>query len=183
MRLDKVRVGERFVFDHVGGVYTKISKDRARCIYGRNFGREERIIPNVSVYVIFEDRDKLKRKAMLSVKPVPNETHTPATLPEVVTQQPKVESVTEQPKVESVVPTPEVPQAVIPISDGGMRMLLVDENEKVLVDMPNATAAQIAAYTDAGGIRIQSGHNGRNVLETIVDHATQTFYIVLGNEV
>lgn len=181
MRLDKVRVGERFVFDHVGGVYMKVSNDRARCIYGRNFGREERIIPDVSVYVIFEDRDKLKRKPMLAVKPVSSDTMM---VPDKAIEQPKVES-TEQPKVESVVPTPEVPQPVIPtpISEGGLRMLLVDEDEKVLVDMPNATAAQIAAYTDAGGIRLRAGHNGRNVLETIVDHTSQTFYIVLGNEV
>ena len=192
MKLDKVRIGERFVFDHIGGVYSKISPDKARCVYGKDYGKIEPILPDMSVYVIFEDRSKFKRRPM-GQKPESQETPVDAPgMPQnessaVVT--PSIPVPSPEPAKEPVsLPEPAIGVAVCnipysPKSDGTMKMVLVDDEDKVIAEIPNASAAQIAAYSDAEGVRMQDKHNARNVIETLVDHVTQTIYVVLGDEV
>ena len=150
MKLGRVRMGERFVFDHIGGVYTKVSSSIARCIYGPKFGQEEPINKDMSVYVIFEDRDKFKKK----IEPDKADTT-------IITKT-------------EIKPNPELPQV-------GMKMVLINDDDKVIAEIPNATAMQIAAYSHAEAVKLNSKDIGRSIRETLIDHTTQTLYVVLGD--
>lgn len=65
MRASKIRNGEKFVLEDIGGVWQKIGTDahggiNARCVFGKKgvFGIEAPIDPSAYVYVIFDDSGK-----------------------------------------------------------------------------------------------------------------------------
>lgn len=192
MKLRGVRVGERFVFDHVGGVWTKVSETKARCIYGKNFRKEESLDPNVSVYVIFEDKtkDKLGRTIQQEgtgeddVRPcgeVPVSQKQPCSIAESrMPEQKPADVFVAIPEGTSILTPGKEPMPVTNLPSF-IRLLLVDENEKVLTEIPAATSAQIAAYTQAEEVKLPNSPLGRRVEEILFDHGTQTLYVVLEN--
>jgi len=68
MKLGRVRIGERFVFDDIGGVYTKLSSGVAKCVYGPNFGKEVEINKDMSVYVILNEQGLKKLNSKDNIK-------------------------------------------------------------------------------------------------------------------
>ena len=192
MKLRGVRVGERFVFDHVGGVWSKISESKARCIYGKNFRKEEVLDPNVSVYVIFEDKTKDKLGRPIQQEGTGEDDAHPCG--EVVVEKAMPCSIAEsrmpeQKPADGFVAIPEGTSILTPGKEpvlvtnlpSFIRLLLVDENEKVLTEIPIATSAQIAAYTQAEEVKLPNEKMGRRVEEVFFDHGTQTLYVVLEN--
>ena len=56
MKLERVRIRGRFVYGDRAGVWQKVSWDKTRCIYGRDYGTEVDVQPGIPVYVIFENK-------------------------------------------------------------------------------------------------------------------------------
>lgn len=114
--LRNVRVGDKFVFSNVLGVHKKINSGRVRCVFGPqdSFGREFDIDPDVGVFVIPPEVRAPKRQT----------EHEPA--PEVA------------PAVEVVSTPPVAPPVAPPVekvgTDGFIRVVFSDRNEKVLLD-------------------------------------------------
>lgn len=181
MKLGRVRVGERFVFDHIGGVYNKVSANKARCIYGKNFGKEERISPDVSVYVIFEDRDKLKKMG------APREQDDPmdcsAGVVNTAAVQEPVPVADTQPDYIGIVNPDFVPTpACEPVRENAMQIVVLDEDENVIQKIPNATMQQVVAFAQAEGVKLGNNNKSRDIRETFYDYADSTYVVMVGRE-
>ena len=177
MKIGRVRAGERFVFDHIGGVYQKVSPDKARCIYGKNFGNEEPITPDISVYVIFEDRDKMKKIGAPRGEDIsdcgPGMVHTLVGYKEpVLAEIPGVASEV-QPTVQTAAPV---------VCEGTMQIVVLDEDENVLMKIPNATVQQVVAFSKAEGVRLNKQDKDRTIRESFYDYTESTYYVVLGGK-
>ena len=206
MKLGKVRAGERFVFDHVGGVWVKIAPDVARCIYGSNAGRTEKIEQDWSVNVIFNQNPQ---ENPVAATPQPmTVTQTPTEQPVSPSSEVKLhepvsdETLANEPAMGIVdkdraplpepqetmiyaAPKPEPPKSdtlVMEKATGGIvSLVLVDEEENVIAEIKNPTASQVAAYSQADGLKFNN-NKGRHVHENLVDHVNQILYIVVGEE-
>ena len=150
MKLGKVRIGERLVFDDRGGVFQRVSWDKVRCIYGSNFGTELDINPEVSVYAIFD-----KEKGTRTNKPVFAENEGTEVQSSVV--------------VDTAVSVPEIQRdhaseyqspcggsvSSVKSAEGTIRVIFIDEHDKILTEIPVASAVQVSALTRADFIRMK----------------------------
>ena len=66
MKLKMIRIGEKFVFSEEGGVWKKIEKNKAKCVFGKPgvSGTECEVDPFCDVFCI-EDREKKIRRSGL----------------------------------------------------------------------------------------------------------------------
>lgn len=199
MKLGRVRAGERFVFDHVGGVYQKVSPEKARCIYGKHFGKEEPITPDISVYVIFEDRNKLKKIGDVSHDPtdcsagVVNTAavQEPAPTPAPVADErewdkslvDKAHQRADDELSKHLSESPAPVQAPAPaIQEGTMQIMVIDENDNCLLKIPNATTQQVVAFSKAEGVRLEKNGKGKIIREAFYDYTESTYIVVLGGK-
>jgi hypothetical protein len=150
VKLGKVRVGERFVFDDRGGVFQRISWEKARCIYGSNFGTEIDINPDISVYAIF-DRDRSMR---LNKREEPDtESQAPLTASVPVSIIPAPVSETAGSSAVPGIWTQNTQTMTTPI-EGVIRVVFVDEEDKLVGEIPAASAVQVAALTKSDFIKL-----------------------------
>ena len=56
MKLGRVRIGNKFVFEDRGGVWIKTAEDRAKCFFGKReeYGTEISIGPDAFAYILYE---------------------------------------------------------------------------------------------------------------------------------
>lgn len=156
MKLGKVRVGERFVFDDRGGVFQRVSWEKARCIYGSSFGTEIDINPDISVYAIF-DREKSMRMnkrepEQESPGPVTNDIDlsvpVPANVPVPEAMQDHPSEY--QPPIGGAVPVPAP-------TESGIRITFIDEHDKVVSEIACASAAEVSALTKSDFVKLKVG--------------------------
>ena len=194
MKLGRVRTGKRFVFDQIGGVYLKVSPEKARCIYGSASGNEVSVDPELLVFVLSEDSSFTsdnKGRFSQSTPGSQNQECENCTATESATATPQVmatESVTATAQVE-ITPVPETETKSMPepikACAGNMKIVVVEEDDedgKVLFEIADATAGQVAAYSAAEGIKLSEKENSRRVMDAYVDHGKQTLCILVSRE-
>jgi hypothetical protein len=165
MRMDRVRIGERIVLNDRGGVWEKIDDNRAKNVYGEAYGTEIEVLPDTPVYVHFGDRRHNPRQfsgSRFHRQESPRELR-PKQSPNVPPEK----------EVES--PKPAMSERV----QEGIRIAIVDEDEKVITEIVGATVAQVAAYTsvEAIGLNIEGSLNELKVVSSFFNHENQTVYI------
>lgn len=195
MKLGHVRIGERFVYDHIGGVHLKVSRDKTRCIYGSSFGKEHPIDPDLSVYAIFERTPERSQKAekdtrVVQVAQVPPETvlavleavekapECPETPEREIRQGEATAEVTEL----ATPPADEATALPVPGRDNGMAIIVMDNDEKVLAKIDHATSAQVVAYSTSEALKLSKNEQPRMIEDSFVDHESQTLYVQVGDE-
>lgn len=177
MKLGKVRIGERFVYDDRGGVFQRISWEKARCIYGSNFGTELVVNPDMSVYAIL-DRQRVPRPSKNEASDdcsagVVNTAVLQSSCPKChgsligkpagcPTCDIMVPDALTSSQDASVVPVTQKEQpeqeygglkCQLPI-EGGLKVVFTNDDDKVISEISNATAAQIAALTKSDFIKL-----------------------------
>jgi hypothetical protein len=202
MKLGRVRTGVRFVYDHIGGVHLKVSRDKTRCIYGSSFGKELPVDPDLSVYALYYDRatERLPKNPEVEKDPrvdqVPPETvlavlETIEKAPECsetpeqeIRQGDATSEVTESATeiVEPVVSMPVPTIMPLPIVDNGMAIIIMDIDEKVLTKIDHATSSQVVAYSTSEALKMNKDERPRMIEDSFVDHEKQTLYVQVGDE-
>lgn len=175
MKLERVRIRGRFVYGDKAGVWQKVSWDKTRCIYGRDYGTEVDVQPDIPVYVIFENkfnrfgsRDEYDRR--------PDGNHRYSEQKELVLNQPQTVVVAQGVRSSEIL-VPEAPSSsvdarAIPVpslevkesdgsnsesrKDNNMKIVVMDEEgKKVYNEVLDATAADVVAMTSADSIKMK----------------------------
>jgi len=198
VRMEKVRVGERFVFGDRGGVWQKTGHHRAKNIYGENHGTEIDVLPDTPVYVHFGDnRDGHRgqiRERRESIQVEPRE-QSPTQQPEI---EKEVGSIFDRATVaideegnehklkpyERIAPIEpecrsEVSEPCHPRTNMEGISICVGDDDNEIIKVVGATAAQVAAYMNAEAIIVKrdGGAVDMAVIESVFDHESQTVYI------
>ena len=133
MRLDRVRIGERFVYGDRAGVWQKVSSAITKCIYGVDHDKLADVVPETPVFVFFDNG----RFSRFSAQTQPNQ-------------------------------------------GSGMKIVVLNDDNETLLEISDATAAQVAAYVNAEGILLKAtDERPAKVDSAVVDHENRTVYITL----
>jgi len=204
MRLGNVRPHGRFVFDDRGGVWKRTAWTRARCIYGKEYGTEIDVDPNVPVYVIFDSpvnkfqRNSSERDGRMESrcpKCGGSLIGKPAGCPTCHTILPEASTSSENAKVIPVVQERKIMKGssgegiVVEKGSGepvtvppGIRIVLIDDDERKLLEWENCSAEAVAAFTSSGYVRIKLPDKGiveMNIHETLFDVNSNALFIIL----
>lgn len=202
MRLGNVKAYGRFVFDDRGGVWKRTEWKKARCIYGREYGIEIDVDPNVSVYAIFDTPRRIQRDSNRDVEegteskggvderpteppPEPPRGQNPDTVacPKCgnigrpgacptcnATPIAPSREIVESPEDEGAVVKEEgMPEPTKASAKEGMKIVMLDDDEKVLREVSDCTAAQVVAMTCSDGIKLNV--SGRTAVEMTRDES------------
>ena len=115
MRLGRVRVGTRFVFEDRGGLWEKVTEGKARCFFGKRdeFGTEIDIGQEDYVFALFDRPEPMREPA----------------------RERAAESVRK---------------------DGaGVKVVVIDEDDRMLLEVEDAGAAQVAAFASSENIQLK----------------------------
>lgn len=207
MRMDRVRIGERLVLNDRGGVWQKIGNNKAKNIYGGEYGTEIDIPSDTPVYVHFAENrggSRYERPPRAPWSPVPRrddreqesragDTWAPCSavpvekrpLTEGMEKKGGVNERPASPKQE-IKPPPQRPQE----QEGkqqpsygnlkeGIHILVLNDDEETVLEVADATSAQVMAYMNAESIHYKK--DGKpvelKVMELAFGHDTQTVYI------
>lgn len=180
MRLGNVRPHGRFVFDDRGGVWKRTAWTRARCIYGREYGIEIDVDPNVPVYVIFDSPvNKFQRNSGGHDSREADKLSTSSADGRAV-PVPQERKIVEGSSGEGIV-VEERPSEPVAVSSG-VRIVLMDDDERKLLEWEKCSAESVAALTSSGYVRIKLPDKGlveMNIHETIFDVNSNTLFVVL----
>ena len=182
MKLGKVRIGERFVYDDRGGVFQRVSWEKARCIYGSGFGVELDINPEMSVYAIF-DKEKSTRINKHEV-PVdtgmvaPAEVNT-AEVQESVAVPVNAPAVVQDHLVESEGYVGIVCQPPMMSLDSGLRVVFTDDKDRVINEIACVSSAEVSALLRSDFIKLKVGGSVKvfHVVDVGYDTDEKTLYL------